>query len=119
MNKQEFNQFCGTFKAAHHVVQWGNSDVWKVGKKVFAIGFTLKNGDLTYTFKASDRNYAFLKEYSGYRPAPYFANRGMKWIQPIETDGSLDEDLMYYINESYRIVSSSLSKKEQLRLGLV
>ncbi|HFG2011216.1 TPA: MmcQ/YjbR family DNA-binding protein, partial [Vibrio cholerae] len=30
MNYSEFNEFCGSFPATSHVVQWGNSDVWKV-----------------------------------------------------------------------------------------
>ena len=38
MNYEEFNHFCGSFAGTSHVVQWGNSDVWKVGGKVFAIG---------------------------------------------------------------------------------
>ncbi|EML0122950.1 MmcQ/YjbR family DNA-binding protein, partial [Vibrio cholerae] len=28
MNYSEFNEFCGSFPATSHVVQWGNSDVW-------------------------------------------------------------------------------------------
>ena len=38
MNNDEFNAFCGSFPATTHVVQWGNSDVWKVGDTVFAVG---------------------------------------------------------------------------------
>ena len=55
-----------------HVVQWGGSDVWKVGGKVFAIGGWGDNDEPAYVFKTSDQNFAFLCEYEGYRPAPYF-----------------------------------------------
>ncbi|RMH39991.1 MAG: MmcQ/YjbR family DNA-binding protein, partial [Gammaproteobacteria bacterium] len=27
---EEFNRFCGSLPATTHVVQWHNSDVWKV-----------------------------------------------------------------------------------------
>lgn len=99
-------------------MQWGNSHVWKVGAKVFAIGFTLKDGKAAYTFKASKLNYDFLCNHDAYRPAPYFANRGMKWIQQVDTLGHLDEELRYYLAESYKIVASGLSKRKQIELGL-
>ncbi|WP_163134012.1 MmcQ/YjbR family DNA-binding protein [Agarivorans sp. Alg241-V36] len=118
MKHDEFNQFCEALKSSTYVMQWGNSHVWKVGGKVYAIGFTLKEGTTAYTFKASNLNYEFLCNHDGYRPAPYFASRGMKWIQQTDTDGKLDEELKYYLSESYRIVSSALSKRKQATLGL-
>lgn len=118
MNYDEFNAFCGAFKATSHVVQWGNSQVWKVGGKVFAIGGWSKAQAPAFTFKTSDNNFEFLKNTEGYIPAPYLASRGMKWIQQVETSGPLDEDLKYYISESYRIVALGLSKKKQKELGL-
>ncbi len=119
MNYDEFNAFCGTFPAASHVVQWGNSDVWKVGDKVFAVGGWSTEGKSAFTFKVSDLNFDFLSDCDGYRPAPYFANRGMKWIQQIDTKGHLDDELRYYLSESYKIVASGLSKKKQIELGIL
>lgn len=118
MNYDEFNHFCGAFPASTHVVQWGNSHVWKVGGKVFAIGGWGKNDKPAFTFKTSDLNFVFLSHHDGYIPAPYFATRGMKWIQQTETAGELDEELKYYISESYRIVSLGLSKRKQQELGI-
>lgn len=118
MKHDQFNQFCSALTATTYVMQWGGAHVWKVGGKVFAIGFTLKDGSPAFTFKTSDRNYDFLSDQDGYRPAPYFANRGMKWIQQTETAGHLDEELHYYLSESYRIVSLGLSKRKQKELGL-
>ena len=119
MNYDEFNAFCGSLPATNHVVQWGNSDVWKVGDKVFAIGGWSKNGQPAFTFKTSDLNFAFLSNCEGYRPAPYFASRGMKWIQQTDTAGKLGEDLKYYLSESYRMVANGLSKKRQAELGIL
>ena len=118
MELEAFNQFCSQFAATSHVVQWGDSEVWKVGGKVFAIGFTAKKGTPAYTFKASPLNFDFLSDNEGYIPAPYFASRGMKWIQQIETDGSLDEELEYYLSESYRLVALGLSKRKRTELGI-
>lgn len=119
MNYDEFNQFCSTFPASTHVIQWGNADVWKIGGKVFAIGGWSKGGQSAFTFKTSNLNYEFLSDLEGYIPAPYFANRGMKWIQQTGTDGELDEDLRYYVSESYRIVSTSLTKRKQEEIAEV
>jgi predicted DNA-binding protein (MmcQ/YjbR family) len=118
MTYDEFNQFCGSFPMATHVVQWGNSQVWKIGGKMFAVGGWSKNGIPAFTFKTSDLNYDFLRNKEGYRPAPYLASRGMKWIQQFEGTKELDEELTYYLQESYRIVTLGLTKKEQKELGV-
>ncbi len=118
MTYEEFNQFCGSLKATSHVVQWGNSDVWKVGGKVFAIGGWGKPDQPAFTFKTSELNFHFLADKPGYKPAPYLASRGMKWIQQYDAPASEDDELKYYLLESYRIVSLGLTKKMQKELGL-
>lgn len=118
MTPEEFNTFCKSLPATTHVVQWGNSDVWKIGGKVFAIGGWGKDHKPAYTFKTSEQNYHFLEQKLGYQPAPYLASRGMKWIQQYDCDSSEDDDLEYYLGESYRIVSLGLTKKKQKELGL-
>lgn len=104
--------------SATYVVQWGGSHVWKVGGKVFAIGGWEKEKEPAFTFKVSDLNYEVLKEQTGFRPAPYMASRGMKWVQQYSRSGGSDDELKYYLGESYRIVSQSLTKKLQKQLGI-
>lgn len=118
MTNDEFNQFCGSLIATTYVNQWNNSHVWKVGGKVFAIGGLGKTEHCTYTFKTSELNYHFLAQKTGYKPAPYFASRGMKWIQHYDSTEQTDEELRYYLNASYLLVSSGLSKTKQRALGL-
>ena len=118
MNLAEFNHFCESLPCTTHVVQWGNSDVWKVGGKVFAIGSISRDGHPAFTFKASEQNYYFLEEKPGYRPAPYLASRGMKWIQQYNCENDEDEALEYYLSASYKLVSLGLTKKMQKELGL-
>lgn len=125
MDYDAFNHYCGSLPATSHVIQWGDSHVWKVGGKVFAIGGWSKNTEEgqpdqpAFTFKTSETNFVFLSQHEGYRPAPYFANRGMKWIQQIDTRGDLDEELKYYLSESHRLAAENLSKKKQKELGLI
>jgi predicted DNA-binding protein (MmcQ/YjbR family) len=117
MTHDEFNAFCRSLPATTYVVQWGGSDVWKVGGKVFAIGGS-HNGKLTVTFKVSDLAYEMLKDQPGLRPAPYLASRGMKWIQHFTKPGLRDRELREYVRQSHRIVSQGLSRKQQRELGL-
>lgn len=119
MTYDDFNNFCRSLQATTYVVQWGGSHVWKVGGKVFAIGGWSKDKGPAYSFKVSENNFHFLQNKQGYRPAPYLASRGMKWIQQFEVPESSDEELEYYLKESHRIVSLGLSKKKQRELGLM
>lgn len=122
MTYDEFNAYCGSLTATTYVMQWGGAHVWKVGGKVFAIGGWSASSDderqTAFTFKVSKVNFELLSEEAGYRPAPYMAARGMTWIQQTATSGELDEDLLYYLESSYRLVASGLSKKKQKELGL-
>jgi predicted DNA-binding protein (MmcQ/YjbR family) len=119
MTYDDFNAFCGSLPVTTYVMQWGGSHVWKVGGKVFAIGGWDKSKEQpAYTFKVSEHNYMVLQDQPGFRPAPYLASRGMKWIQQYDAASDMDEQLKYYIEESYRIVSLGLTKKKQKELGL-
>lgn len=118
MTYEEFNEFCGSLLATSYVMQWGGSHVWKVGGKVFAIGGWTNDKQPGFTFKVSVLNYELLREEPGFRPAPYMASRGMKWIQQYEALGNSDEQLKGYIEESHHIVSLGLTKKKQKELGL-
>lgn len=118
MTYEEFNTFCESLPATTYVVQWGGSHVWKVGGKVFAIGGWEKSGNPAYTFKTSPEDFLYLSDQPGYRPAPYLASRGMKWIQQYEISSDNIEDLQHFISESHRIVSLGLTRKKQKELGL-
>ncbi|WP_210395553.1 MmcQ/YjbR family DNA-binding protein [Motiliproteus sediminis] len=117
MTREQFNDFCRALPATTWVVQWGGCDVWKIGGKVFAIGSTGKTGNPAYSFKTSELNFHFLSAKEGYQPAPYLASRGFSWIQQYNAPQA-DDDLCYYLRESYRIVSLGLTKKLQRQLGL-
>ena len=118
MTYDKYNAFCRALPASTYIVQWGNSHVWKVGGKVFAIGGWAKDNNPAFTFKVSELNFQVLSHQPGFRPAPYMAARGIKWIQQYNNADNADETLKYYLSESYRIVSLGLTKKKQKELGL-
>ena len=114
----EYNIFCSSLPATHKVIQWGGAHVWKVGEKVFAIGGWSKDEDPYVTFKCSPQSYEIMKHQPGLRPAPYFAARGMKWIQMTSDESLSKEDLKLYLRESHKLAALNLSKKRQKELGL-
>lgn len=120
MTLEEYNAYCAELTATSHVVQWGDSHVWKVGGKVFAIaGWREEEDTLAVTFKVTPLSFEILGEQPGLRPAPYLASRGMKWIQHYAEPGLSDDDLKLYIETSHRLVADGLSKKKQKELGLL
>lgn len=117
MNRDEFNTFCASLKATTHVVQWGNSDVWKVGGKLFAVCGWADGAD-AFTFKVTDIAFEVLPEMQGIRPAPYLASRGMKWVQQYTDGGLSDEELKNHIRYSYEMAVAKLTKKLRAELDL-
>jgi predicted DNA-binding protein (MmcQ/YjbR family) len=119
VNYRQFNAFCRSLTATSYVVQWGDAHVWKVAGKVFAIGGWEKSDAPAFTFKTSELTYEILRDQPGFRPAPYLATRGMKWIQQYEGSGMPDDELKEYLSESHQLVASGFSKKKQRELGLL
>ena len=118
MTLAEYNRYCASLHATTHVVQWGGAHVWKVGGKVFAIGGWDDGEGLFVTFKCSEMSFDLLKEQPGYRPAPYLASRGMKWIQHYDEPGLSDKELKDYLAESHRLVAAKLPRRVKAEIGL-
>ena len=117
MTRDEFNTYCGAKHGSTHVVQWGNSDVWKVGGKVYALcGWNDEHE--AFTFKVSEMIYEVMQDAPGFRPAPYLASRGMTWLQIFEPEKVSDADIRQHIDASYELVAAGLTKKARRELGL-
>jgi len=119
MNRDEYNEFCGSLRSTTHVVQWGEADVWKVGGKVFAIAGWHDGPMLAVTFKTARTDYDFMVQMPGLRPAPYLAARGFSWVQHYEAPGLDDDVLREHLEDSHQIVAEGLTKKLRVELGLI
>ena len=119
MTPAEMKEFCRSLPATSHVVQWGNSDVYKVGDQVFAIAGWGTGKHFAVTFKVTALAFEILQDQPGCRPAPYLASRGMTWIQHYAPPGLNDETLKEYVQQSHRLVADGLTKKKQGELGLL
>ena len=117
MTPKQFNRYCESLPHATHVMQWGGADVWKVGGKVFAMFFPPPDAYAGITFKVSPMSFELLKTQKGLRPAPYYASRGIKWIQRTSDETMDDDGLKAYLAESYRLVFEGLPKKTRAGLA--
>jgi len=112
-----FNDFCSDLPVTTYIMQWRGSHVWKVGGKVFAIG-VITDGEPAFTFKTDSVGFDLLAQMPGVRPAPYFASRGMKWVQHHGAPGLSDPLLKDQLEAAHRIVAAGLTKRLQTELGL-
>ena len=60
-----------------------------------------------------------LRDAPGYRPAPYLASRGMKWVQAFQAPAmDAGEELQGHIRASYGLIVEKLTSKLRAELGL-
>jgi predicted DNA-binding protein (MmcQ/YjbR family) len=98
--------------AATKVVQWGGSDVYKVGGKVFAV-CGLQGG---LAFKVSEIGFVVLTEDGGpARQAPYFAKG--HWVI-VDLDDLDAEDVAGWLATAHSLVAAKLTRAARAELGL-
>ena len=119
MTLSGYDDFCRSLAHSTHVIQWGDSSVWKIGGKVFAIAGWSPSRDLAFTFKCSPASFDILKAQPGLRPAPYLASRGLKWIQRVNAETMSDVALKDYLRQSRFLAAMTLPRKQRAELGIV
>ncbi len=97
--------------AVTQVVQWGGSDVYKVGGKVFAI-CGLSGG---ISFKVSAIGFVVLTEDGPGRQAPYCAKG--QWVN-VDLDAAPDEDLQDWLRTAHSLIAAKLTKAVKRELAL-
>lgn len=112
MTPAEFDAACRALPAVTHVVQWGGSDVYKVGGRIFAI-HGLGEG---VSFKATDLAYQVMTETGMARPAPYLARA--KWVA-MDDLGAIDPaDMEGWLATAHALVAAKLTRAQRRELGL-
>ena len=92
------------------VIQWGASDVYKVGGKVFAIV-----GDEAVSFKVSEIAFMVLTESGIGRQAPYCAKG--QWAA-VSYESADDADFTDWLATAHSLIAAKLTKKLRAELGL-
>ncbi|EFL90023.1 MmcQ/YjbR family DNA-binding protein [Ahrensia sp. R2A130] len=117
MNLKTFDAACSALPNVTMVIQWRGAHVWKIGGKVFAVGWSRdQSGDATcpFTIKVDDMASEFLRQETGVEIAPYF--RSPSWLRFLPECTINDDDLAGYIARSRELIISGLPKKRQTSL---
>jgi predicted DNA-binding protein (MmcQ/YjbR family) len=110
MTRDEVGMAAMALPAVTHVVQWGASDVYKVGGKVFAIV-----GDEAMSFKVSEIAFMVLTESGVGRQAPYCAKG--QWAA-IDLAANPDSDIADWLATAHSLIAAKLTRKLRAELGL-
>lgn len=108
--RQRIEQIAFALPAVSRVIQWGASDVYKVGGKVFAIC-----GDDAVSFKVSEIGFLVLTEDGPGRQAPYCAKG--QWVA-VDLAAVEDEDLQGWLATAHSLIAGKLTRKARAELGL-
>jgi len=109
MTREEVEVAAFALPAVTKVIQWGASDVYKVGGKVFAIcGEGL-------SFKVSEIGFLALTEGGPGRQAPYCAKG--QWVN-VHLDDMNAEDLGSWLSSAHSLIAAKLTRKLRAELGL-
>ena len=111
MTQAEVEAIALALPAATKVVQWGGSDVFKVGGKVFAIR-GLSGG---LSFKVSPIGFEVLTYDGPARQAPYLAKG--HWVL-VDLDALDPEDAAGWIATAHSLIAAKLTRKARAELGL-
>ena len=112
MTREEVEAIALALPAAEKVVQWGGSDVYKVGGKVFAICGLL--GGLS--FKVTEIGFVVLTEDGGPgRQAPYLAKGQWVFVDLDDIDAA---EAAGWIAASHSLIKAKLTRKLRAELGL-
>jgi len=110
MMREEIGAVALGLPATSKVVQWGGSDVYKVGGKVFAMC-----GDIYVAFKVTDIGFVVLTEDGPGRQAPYCAKG--QWVN-VAYDAAPEADFTDWLTTAHSLIAAKLTKKARLELGL-
>lgn len=110
MTREEVEATALGLAATTKVVQWGESDVYKVGGKVFA----LCGGD-GLAFKVSPIGFEVLTSDGLGRQAPYFAKG--HWVS-VPLDRIHREDAAGWLATAHSLVAAKLTRKARAELAL-
>ena len=111
MTAEEVETIAFSLPAVTKVVQWGDSNVYKVGGKVFAMCHP--SGALS--FKVSEIGFLVLTEDGPGRQAPYTAKG--QWVA-VDIAGLDPEDVRGWLATAHSLIAAKLTRKARAELGL-
>jgi predicted DNA-binding protein (MmcQ/YjbR family) len=114
MDIEILRSICSKFSGVTEDVKWETNLCFCVGGKIFCI--TDLEPPHTFSFKVTDEEFDELSETDGFKPAPYLARA--KWVLVVDPLKLSRRDLENYLQRSYGMIKSKISKAQRKKLGL-
>lgn len=111
MTREEIEACALSLPAATKTVQWGGSDVYKVGGKVFAVA-GLREG---LAFKVSEIGFEVLTNGGPARQAPYFAKGHWVIVDFADLDAG---EAQGWLAGAHGLIAGKLTRAVRAELGL-
>ena len=112
MNIDTVRNICKGLPPVTEDIKWGNDLCFMVGKKMFCV--ILLSTPVKVSVKVTDEEFDEMTNLQGIIPAPYSARHKWILIENVEVLSKIKWE--HYINQSYNLIKSKLSKK---KLGLL
>jgi predicted DNA-binding protein (MmcQ/YjbR family) len=112
MNTDKLREYCLSFPGTTEGIKWEDHLCFMVADKIFLI--TGMDDQSQVTLKVRDEEYVTLIEKDGIIPAPYLARN--KWVGIEKRNALSQSEWKKFIQLSYDIIKSKLSKKTQMSL---
>jgi predicted DNA-binding protein (MmcQ/YjbR family) len=116
MGYADIENHCLSLPATSVHTPWGDSRVFKVGGKMFAMIAMDGKKPSGVWFKAGEASFAILTRVKGIAPCPYLARAywvAMDGLKPLKA-----KELREYLTRAHALVAAGLSKKKRASLGI-
>lgn len=114
MDIEILRSICLSFPAVTEDVKWETNLCFCVGGKIFCIANL--EPPHTFSFKVTDEEFDELSGSEGFQPAPYLARA--KWVLVTDSSKLSKKELKNYLQQSYEMIRTKISKKQRKDLGL-
>ncbi|HEX7816717.1 MmcQ/YjbR family DNA-binding protein [Dyella sp.] len=115
LTTRQLEALCGRWPGVTRDIKWGDALVFSVGGKMFVVTGMQPGQAGRLMFKVPVERFLELTDQAGMAPAPYLARA--HWIAVTDRPRFDRAELEAHIQQSYLLVRSKLSKKQQAALG--
>lgn len=116
MSIEELQNICKKMKGMTEDIKWENHLCFNVGEKMFLVTSpdTIPH---SASFKVSEEEFEELSQQEGFMPAPYLAR--YKWVHVDDIHRLSKKQWEYFIEQSYKLISSKLPTKIKKQIGII
>jgi len=115
MSIEELMRICKKLKGTTTDIKWDHHLCFNVGEKMYLLTSPDEHPP-NASFKVKEEDFDELVEQEGIDQARYFAKR--QWVSVSDISKLNEDEWQHYIQRSYELVASKLSRKKRAELGI-